>query len=152
MDYSLENNGRTCSKEITEERMKRSAEDDILWEEFEEYRVTRIRELEEEINSRKDEIDALYRKVESIERADNPYKKHKLKESVRVAVLRRDKNKCRNCGSGVYLEVHHIIYRSQGGTDAKSNLMTLCDKCHADKHKGERVYPFMMKKVLDRRR
>lgn len=151
MDYSLEVEGITSMEEIEKERMEKSAEEDFLWEEFEEYRKTRVHELEEEIVSRKDEIEKLYNKIETVSKAVNPYKKHRIKESVRVAVLQRDHNKCRNCGSKTYLEVHHIIYRSQGGTDARGNLITLCDKCHAEKHKGERVYPFMMKKVLDRR-
>ena len=32
--------------------------------------------------------------------------------------------------------VHHIIYRSHGGTDEHKNLITLCSKCHTMVHDG----------------
>ena len=34
------------------------------------------------------------------------------------------------------LHVHHIIFRSQGGTNLPNNLITLCETCHQDLHKG----------------
>ena len=34
------------------------------------------------------------------------------------------------------LEVHHIIFRSLGGTDDERNLITLCEKCHKAVHNG----------------
>jgi hypothetical protein len=34
------------------------------------------------------------------------------------------------------LTPHHIVYRSQGGTDDLDNLVTLCMKCHDDVHGG----------------
>ena len=35
------------------------------------------------------------------------------------------------------LEVHHIIFRSENGSDAEDNLMTLCKTCHDALHRGE---------------
>ena len=35
------------------------------------------------------------------------------------------------------LEVHHIIYRSQSGTDDENNLITLCEDCHSKVHDGK---------------
>lgn len=35
------------------------------------------------------------------------------------------------------LEVHHIIYRSNGGSDDEDNLVTLCHTCHSDLHHGK---------------
>src|SRR5690606_4276977 len=34
------------------------------------------------------------------------------------------------------LHVHHIVFRSNGGSNAPSNLITLCETCHNDLHKG----------------
>lgn len=58
--------------------------------------------------------------------------------SRREAILNRDKYTCRICGKKhTRLEVHHIIYRSQGGTDDENNLITLCEDCHDKLHKGK---------------
>jgi 5-methylcytosine-specific restriction endonuclease McrA len=51
---------------------------------------------------------------------------------VRTAVLKRDGYRCVNCGqTGTELHVHHIIPRSEGGTNDLGNLVTLCGKCHS---------------------
>lgn len=60
--------------------------------------------------------------------------------SRREAILHRDKYTCQICGKKhVKLEVHHIIYRSQGGTDDEDNLITLCEDCHHNIHNGQIV-------------
>ena len=51
-------------------------------------------------------------------------------------ILRRDNWRCQVCGSRVNLEVHHQQFRSQGGSDSESNLITLCNGCHRAKHHG----------------
>lgn len=57
--------------------------------------------------------------------------------SRREAVLHRDNYTCQCCGKKhVRLEVHHIIFRSKGGTDDERNLITLCEKCHKMIHDG----------------
>ena len=57
--------------------------------------------------------------------------------SRREAVLNRDNYTCQCCGKKhVRLEVHHIIFRSLGGTDDEKNLITLCEKCHKAIHDG----------------
>lgn len=35
------------------------------------------------------------------------------------------------------MHVHHKVFRSKGGTDAPSNLITLCETCHNALHRGE---------------
>jgi 5-methylcytosine-specific restriction endonuclease McrA len=51
---------------------------------------------------------------------------------VRTAVLKRDGYRCVNCcQTGTELHVHHIIPRSEGGTNDLGNLVTLCGKCHS---------------------
>lgn len=62
--------------------------------------------------------------------------------NLREYILHRDGHKCQNpnCknkSKTIILCVHHIIYRSNGGTDDPNNLITLCDKCHTPKnHEG----------------
>lgn len=53
-------------------------------------------------------------------------------------VLARDKWTCCSCGRsvkehGITLHVDHIVPRSKGGTNDKSNLQTLCIKCNIGK-------------------
>ena len=52
---------------------------------------------------------------------------------------KRDNNQCQICGDFYpvpygRLEVHHIIYRCNDGSDEIKNLITLCDLCHAVIH------------------
>ena len=61
-------------------------------------------------------------------------------ENTKAMVLNRDNYTCQCC-KGKHkdskLEVHHIIFRSQGGSDEKSNLITLCHTCHKNLHSGK---------------
>ena len=60
--------------------------------------------------------------------------------SRREAVIHRDNYTCRCCGKRhTRLEVHHIVFRSQGGTDDEKNLITLCKECHDAIHAGTLV-------------
>ena len=54
------------------------------------------------------------------------------------AVLNRDNYTCQCCKikKGT-LHVHHIVYRSNGGSDKMDNLITLCENCHKKLHDGE---------------
>lgn len=49
---------------------------------------------------------------------------------IRHEVLRRDNHCCQVCGKEHSGQVHHVIPRSQGGTNDFDNLITLCGKCH----------------------
>lgn len=51
---------------------------------------------------------------------------------VRYYVFARDNYTCQCCGKskGKILQTHHIIYRSNGGTDRADNLITICTDCH----------------------
>lgn len=66
-------------------------------------------------------------------------------KKVRLDVLERDNYKCIDCGRDEDLHVHHIIHKSDGGTNDPNNLVTLCKWCHAERHKGEAVYNIMAK-------
>jgi ATP-dependent DNA helicase RecQ len=56
---------------------------------------------------------------------------------IRESILRRDKFKCVECGKPCNrgeADIHHLLPRSAGGSDEPSNLITLCDGCHAAHH------------------
>lgn len=60
-------------------------------------------------------------------------------ENTRAMILNRDDYTCQYCKNkhkDSKLEVHHIIYRSNGGSNEESNLITLCHTCHQNVHKG----------------
>lgn len=58
-------------------------------------------------------------------------------ENRKAYVLWRDDYKCQCCHkSGIPLQVHHIVYRSNGGSDHEDNLITLCEICHKGIHDG----------------
>lgn len=59
--------------------------------------------------------------------------------NVREYVLARDNHKCQHCkgkSKDLILNVHHIESRKTGG-DSPSNLITLCETCHKEFHKGK---------------
>lgn len=61
--------------------------------------------------------------------------------NTKAMVLNRDNYTCQCC-KGKHkdskLEVHHIVYRSNGGSDEAENLITLCHTCHKAVHTGEK--------------
>lgn len=66
----------------------------------------------------------------------------------REHALFRDKYTCQCCGAKhIRLEVHHIKYRSQGGTNDLYNLITLCESCHKKIHAGTIVINKKLKKL-----
>ena len=57
--------------------------------------------------------------------------------SRRIAILHRDNYTCQCCGKrNCRLEVHHIKFKCNGGTDDEENLITLCEDCHKGVHAG----------------
>ena len=57
--------------------------------------------------------------------------------SRREAILHRDNYTCQCCGKkNCRLEVHHVKFKSDGGTDDEENLITLCEDCHKGVHAG----------------
>ena len=57
--------------------------------------------------------------------------------SRREAILHRDNYTCQCCGKkNCRLEVHHVKFKSNGGTDDEENLITLCEDCHKGVHAG----------------
>ncbi|MGI6852065.1 RecQ family ATP-dependent DNA helicase [Mesorhizobium sp. 1B3] len=58
-------------------------------------------------------------------------------QDTRLLVLKRDNFRCVSCSTpakSAEADIHHLLPRSMGGTDELSNLVTLCDGCHAIHH------------------
>jgi hypothetical protein len=60
-------------------------------------------------------------------------------ENVKAYILSRDSYKCQSGKKGCSdkLHVHHLKYRSNGGSDTPNNLITLCEKHHKALHAGK---------------
>ena len=55
-------------------------------------------------------------------------------QAVRAQAIRRDGNRCSNCGSTEELEGHHIRPLAKGGSAySLDNVITLCASCHQQK-------------------
>ncbi|QHJ85070.1 MAG: HNH nuclease [Bacteriophage sp.] len=55
--------------------------------------------------------------------------------NTKAKVLDRDSHQCQHCKTTKgTMEVHHIVFRSQGGSDKEDNLITLCHDCHYKLH------------------
>ena len=60
-------------------------------------------------------------------------------KELREQILKRDNNRCRNCGSGKDLDIRHIVTReearwlkvSEDLLEHPHNLITLCKQCHS---------------------
>lgn len=68
---------------------------------------------------------------------------HQPNRDRRRAVIIRDGNVCRFCLTTKALHVHHIVYRSERGSNAERNLITLClghhDMIHSSKRRWQPV-------------
>jgi hypothetical protein len=59
--------------------------------------------------------------------------------NTKAYVLTRDGYSCQHCkgkSKDKRLEVHHLVFRSQNGSDEEANLLTLCKTCHDGLHAG----------------
>jgi len=71
----------------------------------------------------------------------------KIPDPIRIKVLDRDGYSCRQCNWNHenrkeadrvrnLLELHHIEHHAAGGSNTLENLITLCNVCHDDVHRG----------------
>ena len=81
--------------------------------------------------------DHMYSHQQGLFKVKSPSKSSKeLSKAIRDRVMESDGGRCRFCGGGRNLAVHHIRYRSEfsdgdPNRDAPSNLITLCNEpCH----------------------
>ena len=51
---------------------------------------------------------------------------------IRREIMARDRHQCRRkgCNHNLFLDIHHIVPRSRGGSNDPANLVTLCSACH----------------------
>jgi len=57
-------------------------------------------------------------------------------KKIRRLVLKRDNNICKECGSVLNIQVHHIEYTTRGTEHQNlSLLVSLCDSCHSKTHR-----------------
>jgi hypothetical protein len=66
---------------------------------------------------------------------------------VKNEVRKKCNDKCTKCGSKQKLHFHHIERFADGGQNTVENLTLLCASCHAEEHKGERVYHMLKSNV-----
>ena len=52
---------------------------------------------------------------------------------IRLAVWRRDRGRCRECGNGFDLQYDHVIPLALGGATSVANLQLLCGDCNRAK-------------------
>jgi len=67
---------------------------------------------------------------------------------VRYYIFARDNYTCQACrkSKDKILQTHHIVYKSQGGTDRASNLITVCTDCHThENHQEGKIFWKWMK-------
>ncbi len=57
-----------------------------------------------------------------------------IDRAVRKEVYAREGYRCALCDSTKTIQIHHIIKRSQGGSNSPHNLICLCSDCHALAH------------------
>jgi len=72
-----------------------------------------------------------------------------VSDAMRKRVLARDGSCCRWCGRRDQLALHHVEYRSEGGTNAATNLVTLCLDHHAEVHTSKRRWQPVLMHMLD---
>lgn len=53
---------------------------------------------------------------------------------------RTEPAKCNGCGNlRIFFHDHHIVPKSVGGLDEPSNIITICEECHAKVHQRSQV-------------
>ncbi len=68
----------------------------------------------------------------------NQHNTTSIPPSVRRKVMARARHQCQRsgCSHTRFLEIHHIVPRSQGGSNDPGNCMCLCSACHGLYHEG----------------
>ena len=61
-----------------------------------------------------------------------------IPEATRLKIWERCGGRCEYCGKKA-IDPHHIIYRSQGGSNEEKNLIALCRLCHNSQKVKDKV-------------
>ena len=75
-----------------------------------------------------------------------------VRREVYQEVIERDNYCCRLCGSGYFLELHHIIYRSEDKNliNEPINCIMLCRHHHRLVHSNKKKYQPILKKINEK--
>nr|DAJ75850.1 MAG TPA: NinG recombination protein [Caudoviricetes sp.] len=67
-------------------------------------------------------------------------------------VFKRDKGKCRLCGTSLNLHLHHIVYRSEDKNliNEPTNCIMLCARCHRLVHSNKHYWQPKLKKMINK--
>lgn len=66
------------------------------------------------------------------------FKRDSAHQAVQKAGKERDGYVCMICGKYCSkAQGHHVISVSEGGPACNNNIVTLCDECHKDYHRGK---------------
>lgn len=100
-------------------------------------------ELAEEMPLRELERTAARRSSRTVEQKEVTTKKYSRDPYVSELAKRLANGKCELCGQPApfkdakgkpYLETHHVVWLSQGGSDSVDNTVVLCPNCHRKMH------------------
>ena len=76
-------------------------------------------------------------------------RRHAIWHKVKKEAAARDGYRCILCGAPA-TDVHHVVFRSQGGKDDVNNVVCLCRACHEAAHGiGAKHYRELFKKYLE---
>lgn len=113
--------------ELIDSRLARTYESDgtvyAVLPSFKKHQAINVREAQSSIPAPPDGVHVHAREKDAWHVADD----------VRATVFARDGGACTRCGSESHLQVDHIFPKSLGGTNAITNLRTLCRSCNASR-------------------
>ena len=66
-------------------------------------------------------------------------KKELVRSSFRDKMFSIHGHRCYNCGSDLYVELHHVVPLSLGGTNRETNIVPLCYECHKKAHGAREI-------------
>ena len=66
-------------------------------------------------------------------------------KKVAPKIIERDDQQCQVCGHRA-IDIHHIVFKSHGGTNDERNLILLCRACHKKAHDDESAW---RRKLID---
>lgn len=76
--------------------------------------------------------------LKSVRKSPKRGKRGAFDMKTRKCIINRDKGLCVRCGSP-YTEIHHCIFRSQGGGGTADNGACVCKSCHDLAHSKRSV-------------
>lgn len=75
-----------------------------------------------------------------------------VKKEIYDKVFKRDKGKCRLCGTSLNLHLHHINGRGKDLTNDINNCIILCQHCHLEiVHRNQKKYRPILLELIERR-